>query len=73
MSKKNLLLTKIEAAKHHVSAAEAELDKLMAEIRAEPRAHKTTVSEVMQSTFDKLRAAKSDVAALEKLLLTEED
>jgi hypothetical protein len=68
-SKNKVLLSKIAAAKRHVSAAEAELDKLMREIRAEPRARKTTISQVMQSTFDKLQAAKSDVATLEKLLL----
>ena len=73
MSKRDNLLSKIDAAKRHVTAAEEELDKLMSELRAEPRAEKTTVSEVMQSTFDKLRAAKSDVATLEQLLSAIED
>lgn len=73
MKKNDKLLQKIAAAKRHVIAAEAELDKLMGEMPAEPRAKKTTVSQVMQNTFDKLRAAKSDVVTLEKLLSTDSD
>jgi hypothetical protein len=73
MTKKSNLLSKIEAAKAHVIAAEAELETLMRELRAEPRARKTTVSEVMQSTFDKLRDAQTDVAKLEQLLSSLDD
>lgn len=72
MNKKQLL-TKIEAAKVHVNAAEAELDQMMADLRAQPRSQKTTVSEIMQSTFDKLRSAQSDVATLERLLKAMDD
>ena len=65
-----VLSSKIQAAKHHVGAAEAELDKLMREVQVEPRSQKTTISEVMQSAFEKLRAAKASVAELEALLIT---
>jgi len=68
MTEKKVLLDKIAAAKRYVGAAETELDQLMSELRAESRAEKTTVGEVMQSVFAKLRAAKSDVSELEKLL-----
>lgn len=70
MPEKRGLSEKIEAAKRHVAAAEAELDQLMKEVRVEPRSRKMTVSDVMQSAFDKLRAARSDVATLELLLST---
>lgn len=65
---RKLLLDKIEAAKRYLNAAELELDGLMGEIPAEPRAQKTTVSQVVQSMFEKLREAKSDVSQLETLL-----
>lgn len=73
MTDKNQLLEKIIAAKDHVGAAEKELDKLMSELQPETRAEKTTLSEVLQSVFSKLRAAKSDVVELEKLLAGMDD
>jgi hypothetical protein len=69
---KEHLLGRIEAAKRYVNAAELELDNLMREIRAEPRAQKVTASAVMQDAFEKLRAAKVDVLELEKMVRSEE-
>lgn len=67
-SNQQQLMNKIATAKELVSSAESELDALLLEIRLEPRARKMAVSNVVQSAFDKLRAAKSDVARLEELL-----
>jgi hypothetical protein len=65
---KQQLMDKIAAAKQLVDSAGSELDALLLEIPAEPRAQKMAVSEVVQSAFDKLRAARSDVSRLEELL-----
>jgi hypothetical protein len=64
----NKILTRIESAKTHVEKAEEELEQLLAEIRAEPRAHKVSVSEILQHAFVKLRSAQHDVLELEKLV-----
>ncbi len=68
MKKRELLLSKIDAAKTDVSAAESVLETLLMEMRAVPRAEKTTVSQVVEAAFTKLRSAKADLADLEKLV-----
>ena len=69
MSDNKQLQVKIEVAKRLVEAAENELEALMRELPlAEPRANKTAVSDVMQSAFEKLRAAKTAVSQLEELV-----
>ncbi len=71
MEKKKLLLSKIDRAKTDVTEAEADLERLIRELSATPRAEKTTVSRVVEDAFGKLRAAKSDLAELEKLIETD--
>lgn len=70
MSDRKRLLSKIEAAKLHVGAAETELEQMMREIEPVARSKKITVTEVMQSAFAKLQEAKSSVLQLEELLST---
>lgn len=63
-------MSKIAAAKLHVGAAETELEQMMRAITPDARSQKITVTEVMQSAFEKLREAKSSVLQLEEILST---
>ncbi len=64
-----LLASKIEAAKLEVIGAEAELQKLLADLQVVARAEKTTISATLESAFAKLRAARTDLDALEEIFL----
>jgi hypothetical protein len=68
MTKKQLLLGKIDQTKRDVNAAESALSALLGEMDVAPRAEKTTVSRVVEDAFGKLRSAKADLADLEKLI-----
>ena len=71
--KKALTLAKIRAARDEVSAAEAELAKLVADIEVATRASKTTASDAFKVAFAKLRAARLHLVMLEKVALGEQD
>ena len=71
--KKQGILTKIESAKGAIAAAETDLEKALGDLRRSPRAEKTTVSEVIESAFQKLRASRLDLADLEEILTKEKD
>jgi hypothetical protein len=73
MTKKHLLLSKIDDAKRDVTAAETALTSLLAQVDVAPRAEKTTVSQVMEEAFSKLRLTKADLAELEKLISASDD
>jgi len=73
MAKHQVVLNKIDDAKRDVARAEAELERLMANIEEAPRAEKTTVSEGLQQAFALLRAARTDLAVLESLLSDPDD
>lgn len=62
---RKLLASKIDVAKLEVSSAEADIEKLMADLRVMPRAEKTTISAVLETSFDKLRRARLALEALE--------
>jgi hypothetical protein len=66
-----LLASKVEAAKRNVIEAEADLERLLSELRAMARAEKTTISAALESAFTKLRAARSDLEALEQLVASD--
>jgi hypothetical protein len=68
-----LLVSKVEAAKHELTEAEADIEKLLRELRAKARAEKTTISEVLETAFNKLRSARGNVEALEELIDTDHD
>jgi hypothetical protein len=71
--KKELTLRNIRAAREEVSAAEAELAKLVAEIEVAVRARKTTASDAFKVAFAKLRAARLHLVILEKVAEDELD
>ena len=63
-----LLVSKIHAAKQEMTEAEADLERLIRELRAKARAEKTSISEILEAAFEKLRRARGNVEALEKLI-----
>jgi hypothetical protein len=66
-----LLVSKVQAAKREMTEAEADIKKLLRELRAKARAEKTTISQVLEAAFNKLRSARENVEALEELLAAE--
>ncbi|KYF51415.1 hypothetical protein BE08_32235 [Sorangium cellulosum] len=69
---KKTLLEKVTAAKQEIADAESNLERALREIQVAPRADKTTVSEVVQAAFTKLRAARTNLTELEGLVMTDE-
>ncbi len=69
MKQTELLLEKIERAKNDVTSAESDLERLLTELAANERAEKTTISQVIEEAFTKLRSAKSDLAELEQFIV----
>jgi hypothetical protein len=70
--KKTLQLTKLDVAKREVGRAEKDIDRLLGEVRVAPRAEKTTVSQVLEDAFAALRAAKTELAELERLIKSDD-
>jgi len=62
------LAAKLEEAKRHVTDAEANMEKLIRELRVTARAEKTTISLALESAFTTLRSARLNLEALEVLL-----
>ena len=62
------VLAKVLEAQAAVAAAEGSLQQLVGEIQRLPRAEKTTVTEIVRDAFSRLKAARDDLAELEKLL-----
>ena len=60
--------TSIEVARTELAEAEVELEKAMRAIRVAPRAEKTTISELLEAAFLKLRAARAALEQLETML-----
>ena len=69
--KKQQISGNIKQAKRDIADAEADLGKLIAAIRALPRAQKVTISEALAEAFAKLTSANGRLTELEKLLKTE--
>lgn len=68
-----LLVSKVQAAKQEMTEAEADIERLLRELRARARAEKATISEVLEAAFDKLRSARGNVEALEELIVIKPD
>ena len=65
--KEQRILEEVRAAKNGVAEAEGDLARLLREIRAGARAEKITISEALQTAFEKLRATRQHLETLEKL------
>jgi hypothetical protein len=68
-----LVLSKVEAAKREMTEAEADIEKLLRELRANARAEKTTISEVLEAAFNRVLSARGSVDALKGIIDTELD
>jgi len=66
--KKAPILAKIKDAKQVITLAEKDVEKVLREVRVAPRAEKTTITKAVHEAFVKLRAAKSSLIELEKLV-----
>lgn len=66
--KKAPILAKIKDAKQVITQAEKDVEKVLREVRVAPRAEKTTIAKGVQEAFVKLRAAKTSLIELEKLV-----
>jgi hypothetical protein len=65
---KQELLIKVQTAVIEVADAAAALDKLLAELKAAPRAQKTTISKVVEAAFSRLKNARVALSDVEKIL-----
>jgi hypothetical protein len=65
---KALIKAKLDHANRLLAVAEEELETGMRGLLSERGDEKTLVAKVLEDGFDKLRAARRDVAELEKLL-----
>jgi hypothetical protein len=63
--KKRIALEDIQAAGQSVADAQRELAAVLRDIQAGARAEKTTISDALRKAFDKLRAAREHLLALE--------
>ena len=62
------ILEEIQVAKDSVAGAESDLAALLKKIEIAPRAEKMTISEALQSAFQKLRGAREHLGKLEALI-----
>jgi hypothetical protein len=68
-----VVLEEIRLAENGVADAENDLANLLKEIQVAPRAEKTTISEALQSAFQKLRDAREHLGKLVTLLQGKDD
>lgn len=66
--KQKLLLKNVTTSKEEIADAERHLSKVLRDLGATPRAEKTTISGVVQTAFERLRAARESLDAIEKLI-----
>jgi hypothetical protein len=67
---KHELVAMISGAERDLSDAEAELDKVLGEIRVDPHGEKTGMTGAVEHAFAKLRRAKHMLADLEARVLS---
>jgi hypothetical protein len=67
---RELLLTKIESAKRDITAAEHDLESAVRDLGV--TVEKTTITKVLEDAFAKLRAARTDLLDLERLVVGED-
>jgi hypothetical protein len=62
------ILASISSGAKEIGEAERHLGKVLLELRIAPRAEKTTISDEVQEAFDRLRNARINLEALERLV-----
>jgi hypothetical protein len=66
--KQKLLLKSLATTKQEIEDAERDLSKVLQELGAAPRAAKTTITDVVQTAFDRLRSARESLEGLEHII-----
>jgi hypothetical protein len=69
----DLLAAKVRSAKTALAEAETNLERAIGEIRSAPRAEKVAIGDVLETAFERLRRAKTDLAEIEERLTAEQD
>jgi hypothetical protein len=70
---KQTILAKVQGASQEVTEAADDLDKLLAAIKAAPRAEKTTISKLVEEAFSRLTSARVALSDVEKLVKKEKE
>jgi len=70
--KKKDLAKRLAAALEEVGAAAGDLARLLREIKVAPRASKTTISETVRDALARLRVARTNLLALQKLTVSDD-
>ncbi len=70
---KQTILTKVQIAATEVSESVNDLDKLLADLKAAPRAEKTTISKIVEDAFLRLKHARVALLDVEKLVKKEKE
>ena len=71
--KKETILAKVHTAATEVTDAADDLVKLLAAIKAAPRAQKTTISKVVEEAFSRLKTARTALVDVERILKKEKE
>jgi len=65
---KQAILDKIKVARQELSDAEANVGKVLRELKVSVRADKAMIGEALEAAFTKVKLANSDLVELEKLI-----
>jgi acyl-CoA reductase-like NAD-dependent aldehyde dehydrogenase len=64
----DVLAAKLQSARSAIAKAEEELESAISEIQAAPRWEKVRISEVLESAFEELRRARTELARIESMI-----
>jgi hypothetical protein len=70
-TKKQTLLAKVTSATEEVGDAATALDKLLKDLKTAPRAEKTTISNIVEEAFTRLKAARVALSDAQKIIAKE--
>jgi hypothetical protein len=70
-TKKQTLLAKVDTATQEVSDAAEALAKLLSDLQKAPRAEKTTISNIVEEAFTRLKTARTALSDVKKILAKE--
>jgi len=65
---KRAILEKINAAQQELSDAEANVGKVLRELKVAVRADKSLIGEALEAAFSKVKLASKDLVELQKLI-----
>jgi hypothetical protein len=65
---KQAILDKIKVAQQELNEAEADVGRVLRELKISVRADKAMISDALEAAFAKVKLANKDLAALEKLI-----